>query len=124
METPAGERPRVRTSRAERWPPARSDHRSHEPALCTNFYMTHCDHAALLEGGAVARLFCQESTMTTATMTNTLSLDRYRLLGRSGLRVSPLALGAMTFGTDWGWGADRDETRRIFDAYLDRGGNF
>ena len=57
-------------------------------------------------------------------MTNTLSLDRYRLLGRSGLRVSPLALGAMTFGTDWGWGADRDETRRIFDAYVDRGGNF
>jgi len=57
-------------------------------------------------------------------MTNTPSLDRYRLLGRSGLRVSPLALGTMTFGTDWGWGADRDETRRIFDAYVDRGGNF
>jgi aryl-alcohol dehydrogenase-like predicted oxidoreductase len=57
-------------------------------------------------------------------MTNTLSLDRYRLLGRSGLRVSPLALGTMTFGTDWGWGADRDESRRIFDAYVDRGGNF
>ena len=30
----------------------------------------------------------------------------------------------MTFGTDWGWGADREETRRIFDAYVDRGGNF
>ncbi|WP_437730778.1 aldo/keto reductase [Sorangium sp. So ce1335] len=57
-------------------------------------------------------------------MTNALSLDTYRLLGRSGLRVSPLALGAMTFGTDWGWGSDRDETRRIVDAYLDRGGNF
>jgi len=57
-------------------------------------------------------------------MTNTLSLAHYRLLGRSGLRVSPLALGAMTFGTDWGWGADRDETRRIFDTYVDRGGNF
>ncbi|BCJ26996.1 aldo/keto reductase [Actinocatenispora sera] len=54
----------------------------------------------------------------------TPSLDRYRLLGRSGLRVSPLALGAMTFGSDWGWGADRDETRRIVDAYVDRGGNF
>ena len=52
------------------------------------------------------------------------SLDRYRLLGRSGLRVSPLSLGTMTFGTDWGWGADRDEARRIFDAYVDRGGNF
>ncbi|WP_437765919.1 aldo/keto reductase [Sorangium sp. So ce281] len=57
-------------------------------------------------------------------MTNALSLDTYRLLGRSGLRVSPLALGTMTFGTDWGWGSDRDEARRILDAYLDRGGNF
>jgi aryl-alcohol dehydrogenase-like predicted oxidoreductase len=53
-----------------------------------------------------------------------LALDTYRLLGRSGLRVSPLALGTMTFGTDWGWGADMAEARRMFDAYLDRGGNF
>ncbi|HEX3732205.1 MAG TPA: aldo/keto reductase [Mycobacteriales bacterium] len=52
------------------------------------------------------------------------SLDVYRLLGRSGLRVSPLSLGTMTFGTDWGWGADTDEARRIFDTYVDRGGNF
>ncbi|HWL86386.1 MAG TPA: aldo/keto reductase [Polyangiaceae bacterium] len=57
-------------------------------------------------------------------MTNTLSLDSYRLLGRSGLRVSPLALGGMTFGTDWGWGSEADEVRRIFDTYVDRGGNF
>jgi len=55
---------------------------------------------------------------------NTLALDNYRLLGRSGLRISPLALGGMTFGTDWGWGADDQESRRIFDTYLDRGGNF
>lgn len=53
-----------------------------------------------------------------------LALDTYRLLGRSGLRVSPLALGTMTFGEDWGWGAGAEEARRIFDAYLDRGGNF
>ncbi|MEV0389954.1 aldo/keto reductase [Nonomuraea sp. NPDC050643] len=52
------------------------------------------------------------------------TLDTYRLLGRSGLRVSPLALGTMTFGTDWGWGADKDESRRIFDTYVDHGGNF
>jgi aryl-alcohol dehydrogenase-like predicted oxidoreductase len=52
------------------------------------------------------------------------SLDTYRLLGRSGLRVSPLSLGTMTFGTDWNWGADKDEARRIFDAYIDHGGNF
>lgn len=54
----------------------------------------------------------------------TTKLDQYRLLGRSGLRVSPLSLGTMTFGSDWGWGADDTEARRIFDAYVDRGGNF
>lgn len=57
-------------------------------------------------------------------MTQPTSLDHYRLLGRSGLRVSPLSLGTMTFGTEWGWGADDAEARRIFDAYVDRGGNF
>lgn len=50
-------------------------------------------------------------------------LDEYRLLGRSGLRVSPLSLGAMTFGDAWGWGADKQAARRIFDTYLDAGGN-
>lgn len=54
----------------------------------------------------------------------TTQLDHYRLLGRSGLRVAPLSLGTMTFGSDWGWGADDAEARRIFDAYVDRGGNF
>jgi aryl-alcohol dehydrogenase-like predicted oxidoreductase len=53
-----------------------------------------------------------------------LALNHYRLLGRSGLRVSPLALGTMTFGSDWGWGADAGEARRMFDLYVDRGGNF
>ncbi|MEU7044116.1 aldo/keto reductase [Streptomyces varsoviensis] len=53
-----------------------------------------------------------------------LTLDTYRLLGRSGLRVSPLALGAATFGTEWGWGAERDESRKLFDLYVERGGNF
>ncbi len=57
-------------------------------------------------------------------MTLSTALDHYRLLGRSGLRVSPLALGTMTFGGDWGWGAEEDEARRIFDAYVERGGNF
>lgn len=50
-------------------------------------------------------------------------MDDYRLLGRSGLRVAPLSLGAMTFGDVWGWGADKQESKRIFDAYLDLGGN-
>ncbi|RDG31714.1 aldo/keto reductase [Streptomyces corynorhini] len=53
-----------------------------------------------------------------------LTLDTYRLLGRSGLRVSPLALGAATFGTEWGWGAGQDEARKLFDLYVERGGNF
>ena len=49
---------------------------------------------------------------------------RYKLLGRSGLRVSEVALGTMTFGPDWGWGADADESRRIFTRYDEAGGNF
>ncbi|AIJ26633.1 aldo/keto reductase [Amycolatopsis methanolica] len=53
-----------------------------------------------------------------------LTLDTYRLLGRSGLRVSPLALGTATFGTEWGWGAEPDDVRKLFDTYVGRGGNF
>lgn len=49
---------------------------------------------------------------------------RYKLLGRSGLRVSELGLGTMTFGEDWGWGASREESRRMFNAYAEAGGNF
>jgi aryl-alcohol dehydrogenase-like predicted oxidoreductase len=53
-----------------------------------------------------------------------MTVMRYQLLGRSGLRVSELGLGTMTFGTDWGWGCDLDESRRIFDRYIEAGGNF
>jgi aryl-alcohol dehydrogenase-like predicted oxidoreductase len=53
-----------------------------------------------------------------------MKLDNYLTLGRSGLRVSPMSLGTMTFGSDWGWGADASESRRMFDLYLERGGNF
>ena len=49
---------------------------------------------------------------------------RYRLLGSSATRVSELALGTMTFGERWGWGAPLEESRRILDLFLDRGGNF
>lgn len=49
---------------------------------------------------------------------------RYKLLGKSGLRVSELALGTMTFGEDWGWGASKEECRKIFDTYAAAGGNF
>ncbi len=49
---------------------------------------------------------------------------RYKLLGKSGLRVSELCLGTMTFGEDWGWGASKDTSRQIFDAFVEAGGNF
>jgi aryl-alcohol dehydrogenase-like predicted oxidoreductase len=49
---------------------------------------------------------------------------RYKLLGKSGLRVSELCLGTMTFGEDWGWGSSKEESRKVFDAYAEAGGNF
>src|SRR5437762_12331766 len=49
---------------------------------------------------------------------------RYKLLGPSGLRVSELCLGTMTFGEDWGWGASKDESRKIYEAFREAGGNF
>jgi aryl-alcohol dehydrogenase-like predicted oxidoreductase len=54
----------------------------------------------------------------------TMSLTPYTTLGRSGLRVSPLCLGTMTFGTEWGWGSDESTCGQILDAYLAAGGNF
>ena len=53
-----------------------------------------------------------------------LNLKNYLTLGRTGLRVSPLCMGAMTFGNQGGWGADEAASRAIFDAYIDAGGNF
>lgn len=53
-----------------------------------------------------------------------MALTDYVTLGRSGLRVSPLCLGAMTFGSDWGWGADVAESEAMIHRYLDAGGNF
>jgi aryl-alcohol dehydrogenase-like predicted oxidoreductase len=53
-----------------------------------------------------------------------MSLNHYVTLGHSGLRVSPLCLGAMTFGKEWGWGSEPEEAKRILDRYIDRGGNF
>ncbi len=49
---------------------------------------------------------------------------RYKLLGKSGLRVSELCLGTMTFGEEWGWGASGDESRAMYDAFREAGGNF
>ena len=49
---------------------------------------------------------------------------RYKLLGKSGLRVSELALGTMTFGEEWGWGSSKEESKKVFDVFTNAGGNF
>ena len=49
---------------------------------------------------------------------------KYKFLGNSGLRVSELCLGTMTFGEDWGWGGSVDDCRKMFDAFAEAGGNF
>jgi aryl-alcohol dehydrogenase-like predicted oxidoreductase len=49
---------------------------------------------------------------------------RYKLLGASGLRVSELCLGTMTFGEEWGFGENEAECRKIYDAFVEAGGNF
>ncbi len=49
---------------------------------------------------------------------------QYKLLGKSGLRVSEICLGTMTFGEDWGWGSSKKESKKIYDAFREAGGNF
>lgn len=53
-----------------------------------------------------------------------MRLDHYVTLGRSGLRVSPICLGAMTFGLEWGFGSDPETSVAVISRYLERGGNF
>lgn len=53
-----------------------------------------------------------------------MALDQYLTLGRSGLRVSPICLGTMTFGEDMGWGSSVQESQEIMDRFIDAGGNF
>ncbi|QNL48058.1 aldo/keto reductase [Olivibacter sp. SDN3] len=52
-----------------------------------------------------------------------MSLSNYSTLGKSGLRISPLTLGTMTFGEDWGWGASPDDAHQILKYYIENGGN-
>ena len=49
---------------------------------------------------------------------------KYRLLGKSGLRVSEAALGTMTFGDEWGWGSPKAEAKKVYETYREAGGNF
>jgi len=53
-----------------------------------------------------------------------MKLTEYTTLGRTGLRVSPLCLGTMTFGTGWGFGAEEKTSKEMFDRFVDAGGNF
>jgi aryl-alcohol dehydrogenase-like predicted oxidoreductase len=53
-----------------------------------------------------------------------MALNTYITLGRSGLRVSPLCLGAMTFGEEHGWGSSVEESQQILDRFIELGGNF
>jgi aryl-alcohol dehydrogenase-like predicted oxidoreductase len=53
-----------------------------------------------------------------------MSLDHYVTLGRSGLRVSPFCLGAMTFGDEWGWGSTVADAEAILTRFVEQGGNF
>ncbi|SMC63642.1 aldo/keto reductase [Chryseobacterium sp. YR221] len=52
-----------------------------------------------------------------------MSLADYRTLGKSGLKISPLTLGTMTFGEDWGWGTSPADAHQILEHYIDQGGN-
>ncbi|WP_281613260.1 aldo/keto reductase [Flammeovirga sp. SubArs3] len=49
---------------------------------------------------------------------------RYKLFGKTGLKVSELCLGTMTFGEDWGTGSDRNTSKEVFDTFVEAGGNF
>ena len=49
---------------------------------------------------------------------------KYKTFGKTGLRVSELALGAMTFGEEVAWGSGKEESRKVFDAFAEAGGNF
>lgn len=49
---------------------------------------------------------------------------QYQVFGNTGLKVSELCLGAMTFGEEWGWGSSEEESRAVFDKFVEAGGNF
>src|SRR5882762_5494486 len=52
------------------------------------------------------------------------TIMKYRLLGKSGLRVSEVSLGTMTFGEEFGWGSPKAEAQKVYETYREAGGNF
>ncbi|KAG9289613.1 hypothetical protein G9A89_014348 [Geosiphon pyriformis] len=63
-------------------------------------------------------------TTDTSNVPKLKGLDHHVLLGSTGLRVSPLCLGTMTFGEEWGFGSNFEESKKVFDYYYEKGGNF
>ena len=78
--------------------------------------------------GLMGKMFRPIPIPSSPFFTSGINLERknmkYRLLGNSGLRVSEVALGTMTFGEDWGWGASKEEAQKVYNAFCDAGGNF
>jgi aryl-alcohol dehydrogenase-like predicted oxidoreductase len=81
-------------------------------------------HIELDEFGTVSDVRQLVASVGAISKEDTMALDQYVTLGRSGLRVSPFCLGAMTFGEDLGWGSSVEESQQIIDRYIDLGGNF
>jgi hypothetical protein len=82
----------------------------------------------LIEASQERKVTASESTLNQqANQLNqeqSMPLNSYVTLGKSGLRISPFCLGTMTFGEDWGWGATPEDSSKILGAFLERGGNF
>src|ERR1700720_2564061 len=66
----------------------------------------------------------QSDTEAVETEYQRSAIMKYRLLGKSGLRVSEPALGTMTFGDEWGWGSPKAEAQKVYETYREAGGNF
>jgi aryl-alcohol dehydrogenase-like predicted oxidoreductase len=85
---------------------------------------THDPESSRLTGGPRNSFYDHLDSERNTSRKMIMKKMNYQLLGRSGLRVSDLCLGTMTFGEEWGWGAAKDEARKIYDAYREAGGNF
>src|SRR6266404_5093098 len=76
-------------------------------------------------GASTADCICQRAESIPELLNHERStIVKYRLLGKSGLRVSEVALGTMTFGDEWGWGSPKAEAQKVYETYREAGGNF
>src|ERR1700681_1634693 len=72
----------------------------------------------------IAESVPEEQVCCSSTANERSAIMKYRLLGKSGLRISEAALGTMSFGDEWGWGSPKDEAQRVYETYREAGGNF